>query len=295
MATASSASSQAPTLEWKIKRQEAAAAIRARCDLQPRIGLVLGSGLGALAGEIEQAVSIPYREIPHFPISTVEGHSGELVLGWLEGLPVIAMNGRFHYYEGYSMQQLAFPVWVMRTLGTEILIVTNAAGGVNRAFVPGDLMLITDHINWMFDNPLIGPNDPELGVRFPSMALAYPWDLIELAQRAADAEGLHVQRGVYIAVTGPAYTTRAESEIYRLLRADAVGMSTVPEVMAATHAGMRTLGISCITDVAKEPKAGPRGILTHEEVLEVANRTKPRFLRLMRAILRELAQEEPAG
>lgn len=283
-----------PTLEWKSKREAAAAYIRARCDVQPRIGLVLGSGLGALAGEIENAVALPYGEIPHFPVSTVEGHSGELILGWLEGAPIIAMNGRFHYYEGYSMQQLAFPVWVMRTLGAEVLIATNAAGGVNRAFVPGDLMIITDHINWMFDNPLIGPNDPELGVRFPSMGLAYPWELVELAQRAADAEGIHVQRGVYIAVTGPAYTTRAESEIYRLLRADAVGMSTVPEVMAATHAGMRTLGISCITDVAKDPKAGPRGILTHEEVLEVANRTKPRFLGLMRAILRELAKETAA-
>lgn len=281
-----------PTLEWKHKREEAAAAIRRHCSLRPRVGLVLGSGLGALAGEIAEAVTIPYGEIPHFPVSTVEGHSGELVLGQLEGVPVIAMNGRFHYYEGYSMQQLAFPVWVMRTLGAEMFIATNAAGGANRSFVPGDLMIITDHINWMFDNPLIGPNDPELGVRFPSMAQAYPWDLVELAQRAADAEGIHVQRGVYIAVTGPAYTTRAESEIYRLLRADAVGMSTVPEVMAATHAGMRTLGISCITDVAKDPKAGSRGILTHEEVLEVANRTKPRFLRLMRAILREIAREE---
>ena len=283
-----------PTLEWRSKRKEAAAAIRSCCSLKPYVGLVLGSGLGALAGEINDAVTIPYSEIPHFPISTVEGHSGELVLGRLEGVPVIAMNGRFHYYEGYSMQQLVFPVWVMRTLGVESFIATNAAGGVNRAFVPGDLMLITDHINWMFDNPLIGPNDPELGVRFPSMAQAYPWDLVELAQRAADTEGIHVQRGVYIAVTGPAYTSRAESEIYRLLRADAVGMSTVPEVMAATHAGMRTLGISCITDVAKDPKAGARGILTHEEVLEVANRTKPRFLRLMRAILRELAEEREA-
>ncbi|MBN1922159.1 MAG: purine-nucleoside phosphorylase [Anaerolineae bacterium] len=283
-----------PTLEWKTKRKETAAAIRSRCPLQPHVGLVLGSGLGALAGEISAAVTIPYNEIPHFPISTVEGHSGELVLGRLEGIPVIAMNGRLHYYEGYSMQQLAFPIWVMRTLGAEILIATNAAGGVNRAFQPGDLMIITDHINWMFNNPLIGPNDPELGVRFPSMAQAYSWDLIELAQRAADAESIHVQRGVYIAVTGPAYTSRAESEIYRLLRADAVGMSTVPEVIAATHAGMRTLGISCITDVAKDPKAGTRGILTHEEVLEVANRSKPRFLALMRAILRELSKEYEA-
>ena len=278
----------APTLEWKTKRNEAADYIRTKTDVTPQIGLILGSGLGALADEVSDATVIPYGEIPHFPVSTVAGHAGQLVIGDLEGKRVIAMQGRFHYYEGYSMQQLAFPVWVMRTLGAEILIATNAAGGVNRSFRAGDLMVIVDHINWMFDNPLIGPNDPELGVRFPSMAQAYPWEMTEIALKAAKSEGIHVQKGVYLAVTGPAYTSRAESQIYRLLRTDAVGMSTVPEVMAATHAGMKTLGVSCITDVAKDPKAGPRGILTHEEVVEVANRTKPKFIRLMRAILREI-------
>ncbi|MBN1261598.1 MAG: purine-nucleoside phosphorylase [Anaerolineae bacterium] len=278
-----------PTLEWESKRREAAEFIRTRCSLAPQIGLILGSGLGALADEIQDPTVIPYAEIPHFPVSTVAGHAGELVIGHLEGKRVIGMKGRFHYYEGYTMQQLAFPVWVMRTLGAKILIATNAAGGVNRAFRAGDLMVIVDHINWMFNNPLIGPNDPELGVRFPSMALAYPWELVEVALRAAESEGIHLQKGVYLAVTGPAYTSRAESEIYRLLRTDAVGMSTVPEVMAATHAGMKTLGISCITDVARDPKAGPRGILTHEEVVEVANRAKPRFIKLMRAILRDIA------
>jgi len=278
----------ASELEWKAKRQEAAAYVQSQTDTEPQIGLILGSGLGALADEIISAAVIPYRDIPYFPESTVAGHAGELVIGELEGKQVIAMKGRFHYYEGHSMQQLAFPVWVMRTLGADILIATNAAGGVNRSFKPGDLMIIVDHINLMFSNPLIGPNDPDLGVRFPSMALAYPWDLVEVAQQAADSERIHVQRGVYIAVQGPCYTTRAESQIYRMLRGDAVGMSTVPEVIAATHAGMQTLGISCITDVAKDPKAGPRGILTHEEVVAVANRTKPKFIKLMKAILREI-------
>jgi purine-nucleoside phosphorylase len=284
-----------PTLARRTKRNEAADYIRSQCDLTPQIGLILGSGLGALADEVGGATVIPYGNIPHFPVSTVAGHAGELVIGELEGKRVVAMKGRFHYYEGYSMQQLAFPVWVMRTLGAEALIATNAAGGVNRSFRAGDLMVIVDHINWMFDNPLIGPNDPELGVRFPSMARAYPWDLVEVALRAAESEGIHVQKGVYLAVTGPAYTTRAESQIYRFLRTDAVGMSTVPEVMAATHAGMMTMGISCITDVAKDPKAGPRGILTHEEVVEVANQTKPKFIRLMRAILRETEIDSDDG
>jgi purine-nucleoside phosphorylase len=263
--------------DWTAERKEAAEYIRSQTDVRPQIGLILGSGLGALADEIQDPTVIPYGEIPHFPVSTVEGHAGELVIGELEGKRVIAMKGRFHYYEGYAMQQLAFPVWVMRTLGAELLIATNAAGGVNRSFRPGDLMVIVDHINWMFDNPLRGPNDPELGVRFPSMALAYPWELVEVALRAAAEEEIHLQKGVYLAVQGPAYTSRAESQIYRLLRTDAVGMSTVPEVMAATHAGMKTLGISCITDVAKDPK-----------VVEVANRTKPKFIRLMRAILRAI-------
>ncbi len=280
--------SQEIFVDWKTKRKEAAAYIQSKCDVVPQIGLILGSGLGALAGEITEATVIPYSKIPHFPPSTVAGHAGELVLGNLAGKRVVAMNGRFHYYEGHSMQQLALPVWMMRTLGASVLIATNAAGGVNRSFRPGDLMIIVDHINMMYDNPLIGPNDDELGVRFPSMALAYPWELAEAAERAAESTGIAVQRGVYIAVTGPTYTTRAESQIYRMLRADAVGMSTVPEVIAATHAGMRTLGISCITDVAKDPKAGSRGILTHEEVLDVANKTKPRFLKLMKAILREI-------
>ncbi len=276
-------------IDWRSRRIEAAEFIRRMIKIDPQVGLILGSGLGDLADEIEHPIVIPYGAIPHFPVSTIAGHAGELVIGELEGKNVIAMKGRFHFYEGYSMQQLAFPVWVMRTLGVSVLVATNAAGGINRSFSPGDLMLIVDHINLMWDNPLIGPNDPELGVRFPSMRTAYPWELVETAQKAAERAGVQVKRGVYVATQGPNYATGAEGELFRLLRADAVGMSTVPEVMAAAHAGMRTLGISCITDASRDPKAGPAvGILTHEEVVRVANETKPKFIRLMKAILREI-------
>ena len=274
--------------DWKAWRKEAAAFIQSRCSITPQIGLILGSGLGDLADEIQDKVVIPYKEIPHFPLSTVAGHAGELVIGRLEGKTVIAMKGRFHYYEGYSMQQIAFPVWVMRTLGTQVVIVTNAAGGINRSFSPGDLMIIVDHINLLWDNPLIGPNDDELGVRFPSMHLAYTWSLVETAQLAAEKSGVAVKRGVYVATQGPNYGTRAEGEFLRLLRADAVGMSTVPEIIAAAHAGMQTLGLSCITDASRDPKAGPEGILTHEEVVRVANETRPRFIRLMKAVIQEI-------
>ena len=275
-------------IDWKARRKEAAAFIQSKCSLKPEIGLILGSGLGDLADEIQNKTIIPYKEIPYFPLSTVKGHAGEMVIGTLEGKNVIAMKGRFHFYEGYSQQQIAFPVWVMRTLGTSVLIATNAAGGINRSFSPGDLMIIVDHINLLWDNPLIGPNDDELGVRFPSMRLAYTWELVETAQKAAQKAGVEVKRGVYVATQGPNYGTGAEGEFLRLLRADAVGMSTVPEVIAATHAGMRTLGLSCITDASKDPKAGEEGILTHEEVVRVANETKPRFIRLMKAVLAEI-------
>jgi len=274
--------------DWKEKRQAAAACIRERFAQRPQIGLILGSGLGSLADEIADGTAIPYGEIPHFPVSTVAGHSGQLVLGTLEGKVVAAMQGRAHYYEGYSMQELAFPVWVMRELGAQVLICTNACGGMNRAFSPGDLMIITDHINWMFDNPLIGANDPELGPRFPAMSQAYTRELVKLAERVAAEEGIHVQKGIYVATTGPMYETRATHRLLMLLGADAVGMSTVPEVIAATHASMKTLGISAVTDVAKED---PAEVLTHEEVIAVADAMKPRFLRLMRAIIRAIVVE----
>ncbi len=279
-------SKQAPA--YRQQRKEAAEFIRTKTDLVPEIGLILGSGLGALADEIPNPTVIPYDQIPHFPVSTVAGHAGELVIGTLEGKNVILMNGRFHFYEGYPIQKLAFPVWVMRTLGVNVLIVTNAAGGINRSFSPGDLMIIVDHINLLWDNPLIGPNDDELGVRFPNMKQAYPWELVEVAQRAAEKANVPIKRGVYIATQGPNYATAAEGTLFRLLRGDAVGMSTVPEIIAGTHAGMKTLGISCITDASRDPKAGPSTMTTHEEVVRVANETKPRFLRLMKTIIAEI-------
>lgn len=273
---------------YRQQRQEAADYIRSKTDIVPDIGCILGSGLGALADEIVNPVVIPYHEIPHFPVSTVAGHAGELVIGTLEGKNVIVMKGRFHYYEGYPIQKLAFPVWVMRTLGTSVLIVTNAAGGINRSFSPGDLMIIVDHINFLWDNPLIGPNDDELGVRFPNMKNAYTWELVEVAQRAAEKANVPVKRGVYVATQGPNYSTTAEGVLFRLMNVDAVGMSTVPEIIAGTHAGMKTLGISCITDTGRDPKAGPSVLTTHEEVVRVANETKPRFLRLMKTIIAEI-------
>jgi purine-nucleoside phosphorylase len=277
-----------PSAEWKTRRKEAAAYIQSKCSLKPDVGLILGSGLGHLADEVQNATAIPYKDIPYFPVSTVPGHAGRLVIGELQGKKVVVMQGRLHYYEGYSMQQVAFPVWVMRTLGVSVLIATNAAGGINRSFSPGDLMIMVDHINLIWDNPLVGPNDDELGVRFPAIGQAYTWDLVELAQRAADKAGISVKRGVYIATMGPNFATRAEGELFRLLRGDAVGMSTAPEITAACHAGMRTLGISCITDTTKDPKAGPGGVLTHEEVIRVANETGPKFSKLMKAILGDL-------
>jgi purine-nucleoside phosphorylase len=272
-------------MSWSEKRKEAAAFIRPRIGVPPIIGLILGSGLGRLADEIVESVVIPYRDVPHFPASTVEGHAGRLVIGILEGKPVVAMQGRFHYYEGYSMQQVAFPVWVMWEIGVRTLIATNAAGGMNRSFRPGDLMIITDHLNMTFDNPLIGPNDPELGPRFPAMRRAYTRSLVDLALRVADEQRIHVQKGIYVMTTGPMYETRAMGQVFRLLGGDAVGMSTVPEIIAATHAGMQTLAISVITDVAKED---PQQFTTHEEVLAVAERTLPIFISYLRAIIRAL-------
>ncbi|GAB6933539.1 purine-nucleoside phosphorylase [Calditerricola satsumensis] len=262
--------------------REAVAAIRERTGLVPEIGLILGSGLGDLAEQIEDATVIPYGEIPHFPVSTVAGHAGRLVIGRLEGKPVVAMQGRFHYYEGYSMAQVAFPVYVMKFLGTKVLIVTNAAGGMNKAFQPGDLMLIVDHLNFTGDNPLIGPNDDELGPRFPDMSRAYDPELIALAEQKAQELGIRVQKGVYAGISGPNYLPPAELVMLRRLGGDAVGMSTIPEVIAAAHCGLRVLGISCITDMAIGEELEP---LTHEQVVAVAERTKPKFTALVRAVV----------
>ncbi|MDB5084640.1 MAG: purine-nucleoside phosphorylase [Bacilli bacterium] len=274
-------------LDWKINSEQAAEAIRKRIRVQPRVGIILGSGLGDLVNEIEQAVSIDYEEIPHFPKSTVEGHAGRLIIGLLQGQPVLAMQGRFHYYEGYSMKEVTFPVTVMKQLGIDTLIVTNAAGGMNPAFQAGDLMLIRDHINFTGAHPLIGPNIDEWGARFPDMSEAYSPDLAELMQKVAQRQGISLQQGVYVGISGPSYMTPAELKMLAKLGGDAVGMSTVPEVIVSNYLGMRTVGVSSITDMALGDQPAS---LSHEQVIEMANWTKPKFMSLIKSFIRELAE-----
>ncbi|KGX92233.1 purine nucleoside phosphorylase [Pontibacillus halophilus JSM 076056 = DSM 19796] len=254
-------------------------------DQKPTIGLILGSGLGVLADEIENPVVVPYGEVPHFPQSTVAGHKGQLVMGELEGKFVIAMQGRFHYYEGYSMKQVTFPVRVMKELGVEQLFVTNAAGGINKDFKPGDLMIIEDHINQMGDNPLIGPNDNELGARFPDMSSAYSRKFSHHAKKVAEELKIGVQSGVYVGNTGPSYETGAEVRMLRTLGGDAVGMSTVPEVIVANHAGIEVLGISCISNMAAGILDQP---LSHNEVIETTAQVREDFLKLVKETLKTL-------
>lgn len=249
------------------------------------IGLILGSGLGMLAEEILDPVRIPYEQIPHFPVSTVEGHAGQLVIGELNGKKVVAMQGRFHYYEGYNFQEVTFPVRVMKALGAKAMIVTNAAGGVNENFQPGDLMLITDHINHMGGNPLIGTNDSRLGVRFPDMSEAYSKKLRALAKATASELGLILQEGVYVGNTGPMYETPAEVRMARRLGGDAVGMSTVPEVIVARHAGIEVVGISCISNLAAGMLDQP---LSHVEVIETTEKVKTNFMMLIRALVEQM-------
>lgn len=267
------------------KITEARDAIVARGGVTPRAGLILGSGLGDLAEEIENPVRIPYSEIPHFPVSTVPGHAGRLVIGTLMGQPVVAMQGRVHYYEGYTMAQVTFPTRVLHALGCETIFVTCACGGLNPAFAAGDLMLITDHINLMGEDPLRGPNCDELGPRFPAMVGAYTPALRELALRVAGELGFTVQSGVYSPISGPCYNTSAELRMLRLLGSDAVGMSTVPEVVTAAHMGVKVLGIACVTDMAL-PDAPVH--LTHEQVMATAERTRPRFQSLVKGVLKAL-------
>ncbi|KMJ59830.1 purine nucleoside phosphorylase [Bacillus sp. LL01] len=257
--------------------------INAKLTATPEIGLILGSGLGVLAEEIQNPTVIPYTEIPEFPVSTVEGHAGQLVIGQLEGKTVIAMQGRFHFYEGYAMDKVTFPVRVMKYLGVEKLIVTNAAGGVNESFEAGDLMILTDHINNMGTNPLIGPNNNELGARFPDMSEPYCKELRKLAKDVAAEIGLKVQEGVYVGNTGPSYETPAEVRMLRTLGGDAVGMSTVPEVIIARHSGMKVLGISCISNMAAGILDQP---LTHDEVMETTEMVKANFLQFVKSIVK---------
>jgi purine-nucleoside phosphorylase len=265
--------------------KEACTTIQEKLSNRPEIGLILGSGLGVLADQIENPVIIPYEMIPHFPKSTVEGHAGQFVFGELQGKQVAAMQGRFHYYEGYTMKEVTFPVRVMKQLGIETLIVTNAAGGINKQFEPGDLMLITDHINNMGNNPLIGENEEALGVRFPDMSACYDRDLINLAEKSASDLNLSVQKGVYVANSGPAYETPAEINMLRYLGGDAVGMSTVPEVIVARHGGMRVLGVSCISNMAAGILDQP---LSHGEVIDTTKRIKDDFLKLIQKIIHSM-------
>ena len=261
----------------------AAESVRGKLSAQPKVGIILGSGLGGIADEIENKVEIPYREIPHFACSTAPGHKGQLVCGTLNGTDVLCMQGRLHYYEGHSMPSIIFPVRVMKQLGIETLIVTNAAGGVNLNFHVGDLMLIEDHINFL-PNPLIGPNMPELGPRFCDMTYTYTPTLRELARKVAQQMNIPLQHGVYLGCTGPSYETPAEIRAFRTLGADAVGMSTVPEAIAASHCGMQVLAFSLITNMA----AGVTGEkLTEEEVIEIGNRQG----HVLRALVAEIVAQ----
>ncbi len=265
--------------------ETAAAFVRTRSKVTPDLGIILGSGLGALADAIRAEAVIPYAQIPGFAPTTVEGHAGNFILGHLQGKAVVAMQGRVHYYEGHSLADTAFPVRVTRKLGARVLLVSNAAGGLNRQWKAGDLMIITDHINFMGANPLMGPNDPALGPRFPDMSQAYDPALIALTEQAAVAEGILIRTGVYVGVHGPSYETPAELRMLRGWGADAVGMSTVPEVIAARHMGMRVLGITAITDMATGEKIAT---VTHEEVMAVAKKIEPMFVRLVKHIVKEL-------
>ncbi|MFD0694909.1 purine-nucleoside phosphorylase [Paenibacillus sp. GCM10027628] len=271
------------TLIQKI--QEAAAYIRKETGIQPQIGLILGSGLGVLADLIEQPIVVDYARIPHFPVSTVEGHAGELVVGTIQGKQVLVMKGRFHAYEGYGAETVSFPVRVMKELGVKTLIVTNAAGGINTSYQVGDLMVISDHLNLTFRNPLIGPNDNALGARFPDMSEAYSKRLRKLAHDVAASQSFMLQEGVYVGLLGPNYETPAEIRMFRTLGGDAVGMSTVPEVIVARHAGIEVLGFSCISNMASGILDQP---LSHDEVMETTEKVKPKFLKLVLGIIEAL-------
>jgi purine-nucleoside phosphorylase len=259
--------------------------VRPRARLEPEVALILGTGLGGLAREIALQAEIPYAEIPHFPLSTVESHSGRLLFGTLGGKRVVAMQGRFHRYEGYTMQQVTFPVRVMRALGARTLVVSNACGGMHPLWAPGDLVLIADHINLLGDNPLVGPNEGALGPRFPDMSAAYDPGLRELARQAARELRLVLREGVYVAVTGPNLETGAEYRFLRAIGADVVGMSTVPEVIVAVHGGMRVLGISIITDACLPDALEPADV---DRIIATASRAEPQLTALVRAVLERL-------
>ena len=267
------------------KIEESIKSIKKYCEIKPKIAIILGTGLGGLAEDIQESVIIPYNKIEKFPVSTVHGHYGNLVMGQLEGKHVVAMQGRFHYYEGYDMKEITFPVRIMKELGAEIIIISNAAGGMNRFFNRGDLMLIADHINLMGDNPLIGPNEEKLGPRFPDMSQAYDRELIKIAESVALEEGIKLHKGIYVALNGPMLETPAEYRFLIKMGADAVGMSTVPEVIAANHMGMRVLGISCITDLAID---GVVEKVHFKEILKAAAQSEPIMTQIVRKVIKNI-------
>jgi purine-nucleoside phosphorylase len=260
--------------------------IKSKIKMTPETGIILGSGLGGLGNKIENAVAIPYSEIPNFPVSTVEGHSGKLIFGQLGGRNVVAMQGRFHYYEGYGMKDVTFPVRVMHLLGVKNLIVSNAAGGLNPTFKTGALMIITDHINFFPENPLRGKNMEEFGPRFPDMSKVYNAEFIQKAEEIAKANNIAVEKGIYIGSTGPCLETPAEYRLFRTFGADATGMSTVPEVIVAHHQGMRVFGMSVITNGSAP--ADPQGETTHEEVQNVAGSVEPKMTKIISELIRQM-------
>ena len=268
------------------RAEEAAQFVLARTDLRPRIALVLGSGLGAFADELEETVWIPYQDIPYFPRSTAISHAGRLVIGKIAGLALTVMQGRVHYYEGYSPQQVVFPMRVLARVGAKAVVLTNAAGGINPQYGRGALVVLRDHINLQGQNPLIGPNDDRFGVRFPDMTYAYNQEFRRFAREESEAVGGDVYEGVYAAMSGPSFETPAEIRFLRTIGADLVGMSTVPEVIAARHMGVEVLAISCVTNMAAGMTAG---IITAEEVLEVGARVMGKFLVLLRRVLPKIA------
>jgi purine-nucleoside phosphorylase len=272
--------------ELRKQIDEAVAALRGRTAMRPGIGIILGTGLGGLAKEIIPELIVEYGDIPHFPISTVESHHGRLILGALSGKQVVAMQGRFHYYEGYTMQQVTFPVRVMKFLGVHTLLISNAAGGMNPQFAKGSIMIITDHINMLGDNPLIGPNDDSLGPRFPDMSEPYSKKLIALAEQVALALRIRTERGVFVAVPGPNLETRAEYRFLRFIGADAVGMSTVPENIVANHMGMSVLAFSIITDECFPDSLQPANL---DEIIAVAARTEPKLTSIMKGVVEQMS------
>ena len=272
-------------LELKEQINSAVDYIRKQTQIVPEVAVVLGTGLGALADQVEDRVEIPYEEIPHFSLSTLKAHAGNLVLGSVKGKKVVIMQGRFHYYEGYGMKEITFPIRVMNALGAETLIVSNAAGSMNDCIDPGHIVIITDHINLMGDNPLRGINDDSLGPRYPDMYDAYTPELIDLACTVAVEEEITAHKGIFTAVSGPNLETPAEYKFLRCIGADAVSMSTIPEVIVAVHSSMKVLGLCCITDKCTPDVLGPANI---EEIIQVANETEPKLTRLVTRIIERM-------